>query len=90
MEAARIFATARVLTVDSGGATAEAFAVSSGRFSAVGSLAEVRRAAPGASEVDLGGQTLIPGLSRRTSLPLVPSSSEPTLKSTRWLRPSPT
>ncbi|NRA00961.1 MAG: amidohydrolase [Myxococcales bacterium] len=61
MEADRIFANARVLTVDSGGATAEAFAVSAGRFSAVGSLAEVRRAAPGASEVDLGGQTLIPG-----------------------------
>ncbi len=61
MEADRIFANAKVLTADPSGATAEAFAVSAGRFSVVGTLAEVREAMPDATEVDLEGQTLIPG-----------------------------
>ena len=57
----QIFANARVLTVDAAGSTAEAFAVSGGRFAAVGSLADVRAAAPGATEIDLADRTVIPG-----------------------------
>ncbi len=39
-----------------------AFAVKDGRIVAVGSDANVRKAAKGASEVDLGGRTVLPGL----------------------------
>jgi predicted amidohydrolase YtcJ len=57
-----IYVNANVLTVDSEKPYAEAFAVTNGRFSAVGSSAEMRRlAGPTTKIVDLKGMTVTPG-----------------------------
>jgi predicted amidohydrolase YtcJ len=57
-----IYVNANVLTVDSSKPYAEAFAVDNGRFTAVGTNAEIRRlAAPAAKVVDLKGMTVTPG-----------------------------
>ena len=57
-----IYVNATVITVDSGKPYAEAFAVTNGRFSAVGSNAEIRRlAGPGVKITDLKGMTVTPG-----------------------------
>lgn len=54
---------ANVITVNRTRPAAEAFLVSNGRFSAVGSTADVRRQAPpGATLIDLKGKTVIPGI----------------------------
>jgi predicted amidohydrolase YtcJ len=57
-----IYINANVITVDSARPYAEAFAVNNGRFTAVGSDAEVRRlAGPGIQIIDLKGMTVVPG-----------------------------
>jgi len=57
-----IYINGNVITVDPSKPYAEAFAVTNGRFSAVGSTAEIRRlATPGTKIVDLKGMTVTPG-----------------------------
>jgi predicted amidohydrolase YtcJ len=57
-----IYVNGVVITVDPAKPYAEAFAVSNGRFSAVGTNAEIRRlAGPGVKVVDLKGTTVTPG-----------------------------
>jgi predicted amidohydrolase YtcJ len=57
-----VYINARVITVDPAKPYAEAFAVSNGRFSAVGDNAEIRRlATAGAKVIDLKGMTVTPG-----------------------------
>ena len=57
-----IYVNANVLTVDSSRPHAEAFAVDNGRFTAVGSNAEIRRlATPATKIIDLKGMTVTPG-----------------------------
>jgi len=58
-----IFYNGHFVTVNPANPSAEAVAVSKGRFVAVGKNGEVRKlAAPSTSQVDLGGLTAIPGL----------------------------
>jgi predicted amidohydrolase YtcJ len=58
-----IFLNARIYTVDQAFSTAEAVAVRAGRFSAVGTSAQIRKlAGPQTRVIDLGGKTVIPGL----------------------------
>jgi predicted amidohydrolase YtcJ len=57
-----IYVNGAVITVDKGKPYAEAFAVSNGRFTAIGSNAEIRRlATPGTKVIDLKGMTVTPG-----------------------------
>ncbi len=58
-----ILINGKVFTSDAGRPAAEAFAVTEGRFTAVGPTAAVRRlAAPSTRIVDAGGRLVIPGL----------------------------
>jgi predicted amidohydrolase YtcJ len=58
-----VFSNGRIYTADASGSWAAAVAVQDGRFAAVGTAGEARRAAgAGATEVDLGGRTAIPGM----------------------------
>jgi predicted amidohydrolase YtcJ len=58
-----LIVNAKVYTVDRAFSTAEALAVTGGRFTAVGSTARLRRlAGPSTRILDLGGRTVIPGL----------------------------
>jgi predicted amidohydrolase YtcJ len=53
----------RITTLDRGNPAPEAVAITAGRFSAVGSTAEIMASAgPGTKVIDLRGQRLIPGL----------------------------
>src|SRR5271157_6253264 len=57
-----IYINANVITVDPSKPYAEAFAVTNGRFSAVGRTGETRRlATPATKIVDLKGMTVTPG-----------------------------
>jgi predicted amidohydrolase YtcJ len=57
-----IYINGTVLTVDPSKPYAEAFAVTNGRFSAIGTTAEIRRlATPSTKIVDLKGMTVTPG-----------------------------
>jgi len=57
-----IYINGTVITVDTANPYAQAFAVTNGRFSAVGSTAEIRRlATPETRIVDLKGMTVTPG-----------------------------
>ena len=59
-----VYTSAKVLTVDSGFSTAEAFAVTGGKFVAVGTKADIQRYVGNNTQVlDLKGRTVIPGLS---------------------------
>ena len=59
-----IFVNAKVYTVDPAFSVAEAVAITNGRFAAVGSSAQVRKlAGAGTRIIDLGGKTVVPGLS---------------------------
>ena len=59
-----IFVNARIYTVDPAFSVAEAAVITNGRFAAVGSSAQVRGLArPSTRIIDLGGKTVIPGLS---------------------------
>ena len=57
-----ILVNAKVTTLDRENPVAEAVAIRDGKFLAVGSQAEVRAAAEGATVIDAGGRRLIPGL----------------------------
>jgi predicted amidohydrolase YtcJ len=58
-----ILVNGKIYTVDRSFSVAEAVAITGGRFSSVGSSAEIRKlAAPTTRIVDLGGKTVIPGL----------------------------
>ena len=58
-----ILVNARVLTVDTSDRIAQAVGIAGGRIVAVGSTAEVERAAaPNARRIDLGGRAVTPGL----------------------------
>ncbi|WUJ73910.1 amidohydrolase [Kribbella soli] len=54
-----LYLNGKVVTVDGGFSIAEAFAVTDGRFTAVGSNDEIREL--GGPVVDLGGRTVVPG-----------------------------
>ncbi|MGB3147731.1 MAG: amidohydrolase [Paracoccaceae bacterium] len=56
----KIFTGGPILTLDDRNSTPEAVGISADRIVAVGALADVRQALPGASEVDLAGRTLMP------------------------------
>ena len=57
-----VYINGNILTVDPAKPYAEAFAVENGRFSAIGSTAEIKRlATPAAKIVDLKGMTVTPG-----------------------------
>jgi predicted amidohydrolase YtcJ len=57
-----VYTNARILTVDRARPSASAVAVRDGRILAVGDEAAVRgQVAPGATTVDLGGRTMVPG-----------------------------
>jgi predicted amidohydrolase YtcJ len=59
-----VYTNAKVLTVNSGFSTAEAFAVTGGKFVAVGTKADIQRYVGNNTKViDLKGRTVIPGLS---------------------------
>ena len=63
-----IYVNGNVLTVDGAKTHAEAFAIDNGRFTAVGTNAEIRRLATPASKiVDLKRHDRHAGLRRRTS-----------------------
>ena len=58
-----ILVNGHIVTVDARFSTAEAVAISGGRFTAVGTNAAIRQlAGPATTTVDLRGQTVIPGL----------------------------
>jgi predicted amidohydrolase YtcJ len=57
-----ILRNAALITMDAAAPRAEALAVRGGRLAAVGTLAQVRAALPGASELDLHGRMVVPGL----------------------------
>jgi predicted amidohydrolase YtcJ len=58
-----ILVNAKIYTVEPAFSTAEAAAITNGRFTSVGSSAQIRRlAAPKTRILDLGGKTVIPGL----------------------------
>src|SRR5262249_10564890 len=58
-----ILVNGHVVTVDARFSIAEAVAIAGGRFTAVGSNADIRKlAGPKTSTIDLRGQTVIPGL----------------------------
>src|SRR5262249_6743314 len=59
-----IFVNAKIYTVDPASSVAEAAAITNGRFTAIGSSARVRSfAGSGTRIIDLGGKTVVPGLS---------------------------
>jgi hypothetical protein len=57
-----ILANAKLTTLDRGNPEAEAVAIRDGKFLAVGSESEVRKAAPDAQIIDAAGRRVIPGL----------------------------
>src|SRR5215831_18877805 len=58
-----VILNAKVYTVDEAFSTAQAVAISGGKFSAVGTSADVRRLAGANTRViDVGGKTITPGL----------------------------
>jgi hypothetical protein len=58
-----IVVNGKIVTVDGAFSIAEALAITDGRFSAVGRSADIRRlAGPSTQVIDLGGQTVVPGL----------------------------
>src|SRR5579872_5947027 len=58
-----IVVNATVYTVDPRFSTAQAFAVTNGKFTAVGNSAQIRKlAGPSTKILDLTGKTIIPGL----------------------------
>src|SRR5215472_7906808 len=82
-----IYVNAAVITVDSAKPYAEAFAVTNGRFTAVGSNAEIRRlAGPGIQTIDLKGMTVVPGFNDAHLHP-VGVYSEDSPYYTPWLGP---
>jgi predicted amidohydrolase YtcJ len=62
MAADKVFVNGRIYTLDAAGSQAEALAVSGERISAVGTTEQIKSlAGQGTQEIDLGGQTVIPG-----------------------------
>src|SRR4029453_3620682 len=58
-----ILVNGHVITVDARFSIAEAVAIASGKFTAVGTSAAIRKlAGPNTNVIDLRGQTVIPGL----------------------------
>src|SRR5215813_2121778 len=58
-----IIVNARIYTVDSNFSTAEAVAIADGKFTAVGTTAQVRKlGGPSTRILDAGGKTIVPGL----------------------------
>jgi hypothetical protein len=58
-----IIVNAKIYTVDSKFSTAEAVAVSDGKFAAVGTTSQIRKlAGPATRILDAGGKTIVPGL----------------------------
>ncbi len=58
----RVFFNGHVVTMNDSPVESEAFAVDGGKFVAVGTSAEIRRAYPDAEMVDLHGKTVMPGI----------------------------
>src|SRR5215467_14021621 len=58
-----IIVNAKIYTVDSRFSTAEAVAITDGKFTAVGTTAQIRRlSGPSTRILDAGGKTIVPGL----------------------------
>ncbi len=57
-----IVTNANIYTVDDNFSNAEAFAISNGKFVAVGSSKEIKKNFKSDTELDIGGKTVIPGL----------------------------
>src|SRR5262245_36600959 len=58
-----IIVNARIYAVDSRFSTAEAVAIADGKFTAVGTTAQVRKlSGPSTRILDAGGKTIVPGL----------------------------
>lgn len=82
-----IVINANVLTVDKSKPYTEAFAVENGRFTAVGTNAEIRRLATASTKVlDLKGKTVTPGFNDAHLHP-VPQFPDDSPYSTPWLGP---
>ncbi len=82
-----IVINANVVTVDKSKPHAEAFAIESGRFTAVGTNAEIRRLATGSTRVvDLKGKTVTPGFNDAHLHP-GPRFPDESPYSTPWLGP---
>lgn len=72
-----VYYNAHIVTMWDGHPTAEALAIRGNRFLAVGTLAEVRRAAgPSARQIDLHGRTVLPGLEDSHTHPITAALSE--------------
>lgn len=82
-----IFVNGNVLTVDGSKPYAQAFAITNGKFEAVGTNAEIRRlATPSTKIVDLGGKTVTPGFNDAHVHP-APRYPEDSLYFIPWLGP---
>src|SRR5262245_31391746 len=58
-----IIVNAKIYTVDSNFSTAEAVAIGDGKFTAVGTTAQIRKfSGPSTRILDAGGKTIVPGL----------------------------
>jgi len=88
MAANLILKTSVIMTMDEAAPRVEAIAVdtSTGRFTSVGTLADVQAAAPGVAVTDLGSTVLMPGFIDPHSHPVLAgvSTQEP---ATRWRAP---
>ncbi len=67
---ATLFTGGTIRTLEEAAPTAEAVGIEAGKIAAVGTLASVRGALPGAVEIDLAGATLLPGFIDAHSHPL--------------------
>jgi len=88
MPADLILTAASIITMDKGRPRARAVAIDTGtgRITAIGSLSEVRAAAPGVDVTDLGGTVLMPGFVEPHSHPLL--SGMATQKPAYWVSPN--
>jgi predicted amidohydrolase YtcJ len=71
-----IYLNGHIVTMWGARPVAEALAVRGDRLVAVGTTADVRRAAPGATEIDLHGRTVLPGLIDSHTHPITAALSQ--------------
>jgi predicted amidohydrolase YtcJ len=83
----RVLTASTIITMEDDAPRAEALAIdsSTGRITAIGSLAEVRAAAPGVEVTDLGETVLMPGFVEPHSHPVL--SGMATQEPSHWIAP---